>query len=143
MEFLLHIAGEPVAQERPIFTTINGHPRAMDPRKSREMKLLIAKMAREKMEGSPLMEGPLVLYLKVWRVPPKSWSKKKREKAIGEAMGITSKPDCDNYLKLVQDALNGVVYRDDASIVMACVSKRWNKYPGMTVKVMNDVRGEA
>ncbi|MGP1507477.1 MAG: RusA family crossover junction endodeoxyribonuclease [Sphaerochaeta sp.] len=143
MEFSILIGGEPVAQGRPRFTTINGHPRAIDPQKSRESKQIIAQIAREKMAGHPMMEGALDLYLQVYRVPPKSWSNKRREKAINGNLGITSRPDCDNYLKLVQDALNGIIYRDDASIVVACVSKRWARYPGMSVRIVCEERGEA
>lgn len=142
MEFSLYIGGEPVAQGGSEFTTVNGHPRAIDPHKSREMKQIISLMARERMAGRACMDGPLVMYLKVWRVPPKSWSRKRQEEAIDRNLGITSRPYCDDYLRLVQDALNGIVYRDDASIVAACVSKRWGRFSGMSVRVVSDGRGE-
>jgi Holliday junction resolvase RusA-like endonuclease len=35
------------------------------------------------------------------------------------------KPDADNALKLIMDALNGCAYRDDVDIVSASVVRRW------------------
>ena len=35
----------------------------------------------------------------------------------------TKKPDFDNIAKIICDALNGIAYKDDASIVSAIVEK--------------------
>ena len=35
----------------------------------------------------------------------------------------TSKPDADNYAKLILDALNGVLWRDDAQVVRLFAEK--------------------
>ena len=48
---------------------------------------------------------------------PKSWSKKKREQAIENEILPTKKPDLDNVLKSLFDAMNGFAYEDDAQIV--------------------------
>lgn len=137
-EFELYIGGEPVAQERPRFTTVNGHAQAIDPSKSRAFKQLVARMAREKMDHRPFMEGPLRLYLTVTRVPAKSWPKYRRKNAMELHEGITFKPDLDNYVKIVLDALNGVVFADDSCVVRICASKRWAEYQGMLIRVVED-----
>lgn len=137
-EFELFIGGEPVAQGRPRFSTKDGIFRTIDPKESREFKQVIQKMAREKMIGEPQMEGPLCLYLKVYRVPAKSWAKGKRRSAIENHEGIQSKPDLDNYIKLVLDAINGVVFNDDSAIVRICASKRWAESPGMKIRITED-----
>ena len=139
-EFTLAITGEPVAQGRPKFSTAGGHPRAVDPAKSREYKQIVSFMARQRMEelGTGLMEGPLRLIVYVFRVPPKSMGKRKCAEACAMSKGIQVKPDLDNYIKLVSDALNGVVYADDSQIVAIEASKRYAAMPGMTVRVMED-----
>lgn len=38
------------------------------------------------------------------------------------------KPDLDNFLKLLMDALNGVAFADDAQITTFLVKKRWTPY---------------
>ena len=113
-ELRLVIPGEPQAQQRPRFTTRGGGPHAYDPAKSRHAKRGIGVIAAEKMAGLDPMTGPLELTVIVRRTPPVSWSKRRRAEAIGQ--GITGKPDIDNYVKLVQDALNGIVYEDDKDI---------------------------
>ena len=57
---------------------------------------------------------PVVLDVRFWFPVPKSYMRKRRP--VPEAPH-TSKPDLDNLLKLVKDALNGVAWSDDAQVV--------------------------
>jgi Holliday junction resolvase RusA-like endonuclease len=45
----------------------------------------------------------------------------------------TAKPDCDNVLKGIQDALESICYQADQQIVSATVQKRYADAPGVTV----------
>lgn len=45
------------------------------------------------------------------------------------------KPDCDNLLKLVKDALSGVAYEDDAQVFTAYVWKQWSDHNATHVTV--------
>lgn len=55
--------------------------------------------------------GPVLFAVVSHRKVPKSWPKRR----IGEQ--DTTKPDSSNILKLVEDALNGIAYKDDCQIV--------------------------
>ena len=133
-ELKLTIPGEPKAQQRPRFTTRGGGPHAYDPAKSRNAKRTIAILAEAAMAGNAPLEGPLELSVTVRRTPPVSWSKAKRQAAIGK--GITGKPDIDNYVKLVQDALNGIAYLDDKDITDLHARKVWTDgQPGTEILV--------
>lgn len=68
--------------------------------------------AKLAMAGQPSFRGPVRLKVSLLVEPPKSWSKKKRD----ETTFITGKPDADNQLKLIGDALNGIVWADDSQI---------------------------
>ena len=57
----------------------------------------------------PLLDEPLSLLIVVFVTKPKSKSKK--------VVWPTAKPDADNYTKLVKDALNEIVWKDDACVV--------------------------
>lgn len=83
-----------------------------------------AMMAMRESCKEPLV-GALGLLVNAWRQPPKSWSVKKQERTTW----ITSKPDFDNTLKLIADALNKVAYDDDAQIADGRLCKRYSLNP--------------
>jgi Holliday junction resolvase RusA-like endonuclease len=73
----------------------------------------------KKLAGYKFGKGiPLKLLLVVIRPFPQSLAKWKRATAFP-----TSKPDADNYVKLVKDALNGVAWYDDAQVIALQVEK--------------------
>lgn len=113
----LYIVGEPAAQGRPRFSTAGGFARAYDPLKSRDAKGYVRIAAVGQMKGLAPFCGPVGLSLRVYRSMPKSFSKKKQEAAERGDIRPLVKPDISNYLKLVEDALNGVVWQDDSHIV--------------------------
>jgi Holliday junction resolvase RusA-like endonuclease len=45
------------------------------------------------------------------------------------------RPDADNILKLVADALNGVAYDDDKRVVVASVCKLWSSQPRLEITI--------
>ena len=47
----------------------------------------------------------------------------------------TTKPDGDNILKVVLDALNGLAYDDDRQVVKMCIIKAYGVNPGLVVQV--------
>ena len=116
-EINIVIEGEPVAQGRPRYTTKGGYARAYDPAKSRRWKQYVASIALQAMRGNPPMEGALSLSVVVYRSIPKSWSKVKKAKAVSGEIRPITRPDLDNYVKGLKDALSGIVYKDDAQIV--------------------------
>lgn len=125
---MIHITipGEPVAQGRARFSTMNGFVRAYDPLKSRLYKGYVKDMASG--QFVPL-EGPICMLAIFYRSIPKSWSKKKQAEALAMTLMPISKPDADNYIKAVKDALNGVLYRDDSQIVLPIPLKAYSDQP--------------
>lgn len=79
--------------------------------------------------GSPCLEGALSVKIGISVMIPASWSKKKSAAALSGEVMATGKPDIDNCLKLVADALNGILWRDDAQIVELTVRKGYAVAP--------------
>jgi Holliday junction resolvase RusA-like endonuclease len=86
---------------------------------------LIRVFALIAMKGKPPIEGPVELRCSAYFQIPESWSKKKRVAAGAGEIYPTVKPDFDNIVKFVGDAMNGVVLRDDSQIVSAHIWKRY------------------
>lgn len=78
------------------------------------------------MRGMPPWRGPVLMTVRaVFPIPP-SWAAWKREAAADGLIWHTAKPDLDNIIKLVKDALPGIAYDDDAQVV---------GYPGEPIKL--------
>lgn len=58
---------------------------------------------------------------------PKSYSKKKKMACISREIRPTTKPDLDNLIKAILDALNGVAYYDDNQVVSLLVNKYYGE----------------
>ena len=132
VSFMVH--GEPVAQGRPRLTTIAGRPHAYDPPKSRDYKDLVRLIAQQN-KPSCILNGPVRLQVDVYRPIPTSLSKTKAKLAEAGVLRPTGKPDISNYIKLVEDACNGVIWTDDARVVQLIAGKFYSKEPRIEVKI--------
>ena len=81
----------------------------------------------------PPITGKFQLLVEAEYAPPYSWSKKDRAAAMGEYK--PTKPDIDNVVKLVADALNGVAYADDSRCVDLGASKKYGPEDKLTITV--------
>jgi Holliday junction resolvase RusA-like endonuclease len=79
--------------------------------------------------GQPCLDGALSVQIAVASGVPPSWSKKKRSAALNNAVRPTGKPDIDNLIKTIGDALNGIMWRDDSQIVMLQARKFYATEP--------------
>lgn len=112
--YKLTIYGEPVAQGRARSTIITAKTGKQfvshyDPAKSRNYKEFIQRQIIINGPPGKLLDEPLVLSCRVYRLKPKSKSKK--------VIYPVTKPDLDNYIKSIKDAMNKIVIRDDSIIV--------------------------
>lgn len=129
------ILGEPVAQGRPrAGKTRRGKTVLYDPKKSRDFKTYVKLSASQHAPKNPL-QGPIHLEVSIFRPIPKSFSKKKTAKAEARLLRPTTKPDSSNYVKLIEDALNGVIWKDDSQIVSLVVHKFYSQKPRVNIRV--------
>ena len=87
------------------------------------------------MDGRPLIDGPVCVVLDIRMDVSASWSQKRKLRAFAGDEHPTKKPDIDNVEKIIFDALNGVVWRDDVQVIDVCKRKRYSATPGVTVKI--------
>lgn len=96
---------------------------------------VLAAVAVDVWLGRPAIPGALTAYIEVFVPIPASWSKRDRADAVSGALPAISKPDGDNYAKIVGDALNKIVWDDDSQIVMWQIFKCYSETPGIRVSV--------
>lgn len=126
------VYGKPQGKARPRFTR-TGH--AYTPDSTREYEDMV-RMAYIAAEGHKIPAGvPVSVDITAWYAIPKSAPKKLRERmASGEFVPLT-RPDVDNCLKVVLDALNGLAWHDDAQITQATVRKVYGISPMVRVEI--------
>ena len=123
------IPGKPAAWQR---ARSNGKVRFDSPEQARN-KLTIGQIGALAMQGRAPFQGPLQVHVAGYWQWPKSISEKKR-RTYGSHFFV-SRPDGDNLAKLLGDALNGIVWRDDAQIVSLTVIKRYGLTPQTMISV--------
>lgn len=122
------VPGDPVAKGRPRATR---QGRFYTPEKTVRYESTVALFASQAMEGRQTLAGPLTLEIEATFQWPLSWGEKKRARMPFK----TSKPDLDNVAKAVADAMNGVVYLDDAAVVRLAATKKYGERAGLRVCV--------
>lgn len=118
------VPGEPKGQGRPRFSRKSGV--AFTPTETRNHAAYVKMLATRAMEAAMMQpfEKPCTLVVRIYCTMPQSWPKKKRDLASSGLLA-PGKPDIDNVVKLLADAMNGVVFKDDKQIVHVDARKGW------------------
>lgn len=133
----VRLLGEPRGKGRPRATTMRGKVRTYTPVETVNYEAALRMAAQVSMGARPILEGSLTVDVVAEFAPPASMGKRKAAQALNGFIRPTKKPDADNIAKML-DALNGVVWRDDAQITTLTVSKRYAERPALTVAVYVD-----
>lgn len=97
-----------------------------DSEKSRPWKALVADAAVAAMPGPELLTGPLEVVFDFYVPRPKGHYGARGVKPSAPAFPAV-KPDVLKLARAVEDALTGIVWRDDAQIVMETITKRYGE----------------
>jgi Holliday junction resolvase RusA-like endonuclease len=126
------LLGEPTPWAR----TRIGNGAIFTPPRQRNTAAALRMAAQSAMQeaGIGTYSEPVCVTLRAEFGIPASWSKKKRAAAI-LGMLRPGRPDIDNVWKLVGDAFNAVVFRDDALVCELHIDKRYSLSPKLTVTV--------
>jgi Holliday junction resolvase RusA-like endonuclease len=81
------------------------------------------------------LAGPLRLELVFVLPMPKHWSKKLRARAETSEVPHVVRPDLDNCIKLVKDAMSGVFWIDDKSVCSVAARKIYGAFPRTEVRI--------
>lgn len=131
MTYTITIPGEPVAKARPRMTK---HGHTYTPKRTVDYERMVQTLFHAE-HGSPKLEGPILLRLDLYFGIPKSRSKAARKRMQQGLERPCKRPDIDNCLKAIADALNGVAYKDDSQIVAAVIQKFWAEEPRAEVQI--------
>lgn len=133
MELIFNI--EPQQQERPRATGRGKFIRMYDPPKTAKFKRELKQLARLEMQGKDKFDSAISVTIRFFRRVQKSISKREHARRTKGHVRPIVKPDLDNYIKSTLDALNGVIWTDDAAIVELNTSKWYADDPRIEIEV--------
>lgn len=124
--FELIIEGQPHGKGRPRF----GNKRAFTDREDLLAENNIKRVWEE--AGKPRLEGPIELELTIYVSRAQNhYTSRGVLSSTGKRFPLphNKKPDVDNALKTIMDALNTLAWKDDVQICVATVRREWSDYP--------------
>lgn len=133
MHFIIN--QKPTGKARPRFTGKHAYTDS----KTREYEELVKWSFKAAM--CEKLEGAIKVHVDAYYGIPKSTTKANAQKMITNELRPTKKPDGDNILKAICDALNGLAYDDDKQIVEMSISK-WYTLQEPFCKVTTEEIGE-
>lgn len=133
MIFILDI--KPMAKQSTRFTKTGHAYQPADVVNYHNYLKLVIREQMLKAEVQMLDRPVRVKILAIWALP-KSAKKSDRDFVGGGfTLPKSTKPDVDNLMKATLDPLNGLLWRDDALICEAAVSKRWGANNQLIIQV--------
>lgn len=129
------VPGKPQGKGRPRAVARGKYVRMYTPEKTASYESTVALAASQAMGGRQPIDGPVSVVMQIAMQVPASWSKRKQANALDGIVLPTTKPDADNVVKAVFDAINGVVWCDDTQVVDLRLVKRYQTTPGVTMIV--------
>jgi len=122
--------GNPIAQGRPKFYRRGKHVGAYDPKKSVDYK---SNFAAQIVAQKPVLierEKPIKLWLSFYLPRPKGhYNSKGIVKPQYARSAHIKKPDLDNMVKAVKDALKGILWYDDSQVYATDAEKKYSDLP--------------
>ena len=125
------VPGQPQGKGRARVCLRGGYARAYTPDSTAAYENLIKLAYGNRGISVVPVELAVTAYYRI----PKAFSKKKRNEALSGHMRPQTKPDIDNVVKVVCDALNKVAYNDDTQVVKIVAEKYYGETPGIVIEI--------
>ena len=129
------VPGKPVGKGRPRAAKRGKSIVLYTPETTVKYESTVALAASQAMAGRPLITGPAEVLMTMVLPVPVSWSKRKQADALAGQLMPTGRPDADNVIKAIFDAINKIVWTDDAQVVGLRLRKVYGATPCVQVTV--------
>jgi len=125
----LIIEGEPIGKGRPRVTSRGSFAHAYTPIRTKNYEKLIQNTFLSNYTYEDILQGPIEANLTAYFSIPSSVPKKKKSILLNNYEKHTKKPDIDNVIKSVFDALNNLAFVDDSNIIKLTANKLYSDNP--------------
>ena len=137
MEIKFTVPGPPKGKQRPRICKVNGRSMAYTPKQTIEYERLVrasyTAVSKAKFESKLPLEISILAFFPI----PKYVSRKTKELMLNGGLSHTKKPDADNCIKIILDALNGIAYQDDSQVCKIHFTKKYAEKSETKVLIKN------
>lgn len=133
MIYELEIQESITGKARPRMNTYTG--RAYTPTKTKNYEYLVKQLFIYKYPHFKIIEGRIKVTIIAYFDVPKSTSKVRKAQMLWGDISPTKKPDIDNIVKIILDALNKFAFQDDTQVTKLEVEKIYSETPKVYVKI--------
>lgn len=136
MKLEFAIPGEPQGKGRPRFSKRGGFVQTYTPTKTKSYEELV-KSEYIRQCGNIMADSNDCIHMEITACfgVPKSTSKVNRLRMLMNLIHPLKKPDIDNIIKVIADALNGIAYKDDKQITRIFAEKIYSDTSCVKVKI--------
>lgn len=139
-EVIFTVPGKPQGKGRPRFVTKGKggktlpFPMAYTPKKTKDYESHIRTCFLEQTGKMLRLDCPVYVAVEIHMPIPKSTSKTRRNEMLDGEKPVR-KPDADNVIKAVLDALNGYAWNDDNQVYRISAKKSYAESPMLIVGI--------
>lgn len=133
------VSGQPVGKGRPRFSKRGNyvHTYTPDKTKSYEGEVLMSYINVAGADKGFAAGIPVGMTVRLYYKIPKGVSKAKRQKMLNGEIRPLVKPDVDNVIKCLCDALNGIAWADDNQVANVWASKFYSDNPRAEISIFD------
>lgn len=106
--------------------------------RGKEWRATVRAACVEQRVATELYQGPLLLFTRFYLARPKShYRTGKFASFLKDSAPVfpAGKPDTTKLLRAIEDALTGVLWKDDSQVVFQITSKSYGRLPGAVIKL--------
>lgn len=133
MIYEFEVLGDVVGKARPRMNTRTG--KAYTPSKTKNYEYYLRQCFLMKYPNFIMIEGRVKVDIVAYFDIPKSTSKKKEAEMLKDNISPTKKPDADNIIKIVLDAMNKFAFKDDTQVTILNIEKRYDVMSKIYVRI--------
>lgn len=133
MIYEFEMIGEPVGKARPRMNTRTG--RAYTPTNTKLYEYSLRQWFLMNYPNFKPIESRVKVTIIAYFGIPKSTSKKKEAEMLQGNISPTKKPDADNIIKIVLDAMNKFAFKDDTQVTKLEIEKKYDVTPRIYIKI--------
>lgn len=133
MIYEFEVPGKIIGKGRPRLNTYTGS--VYTPTRTKDYESLIEQYFLLKYPRYKPFEGRVQIEINAFFEIPKNAKKADKELMLENKINPTKKPDIDNIIKIILDAMNGIAFKDDIQITKLNVEKTYSDTEKVQIKI--------